>query len=144
MATKIENVAKKDVLLQIKDDSFKDNDGKEQAFTKLLVTVDVEGEATEISLKSEGGLKKSQLIKRIRSGKKVALCANAKTFKKKVDGVEVESTYYFLYVNLDIPRYPCTVKINIAGAEDTRLERYFVLKAMGIDISEDTELDEVE
>lgn len=128
----------KDLPIKVEYGTYKNDAGELLETTKFYVEVDVDGESERVNLKIPSGMKKRQLLKRIESGDVATLRVKAGTFITK----QGEKKYGCLFfVPLTVSGFECEVRVAVSGEAigdngkmDNRLERFLVLRELGLKI----------
>lgn len=131
----------KDLPIKVEYGIYKNDAGERIKTSKFYVEVDIDGEIERVNLKIASGVKKRQLLKRIETEGIVALRVKAGTFVSK-DGKDKYGCFFF--VPLIVAGFPCVARITIVGEQigddgkmDNRLERFLVLRELGLKIDSD-------
>lgn len=148
MANKFEEVKVKALPIKIDYGSFQNASGETIRTANFYVDVDVDGEAERVALRIQSGMKKRQLVKHIESGEIFNLRLKAGQFKAKDGKMKYGCLFY---VPLVVGGYDCEVRAGISGEYlgadgkvDNRLERFLVLRELGVKFDSDEGIEEVD
>lgn len=128
----------KDLPIRVEYGTYKNDAGELQERVTFYVEVAVDGESERVNLRIPSGMKKRQLLKRIESGDVATLRVKAGTFITK----QGEKKYgCFFFVPLTVSGFECEVRVTVSGEAiggngkmDNRLERFLVLRELGLKI----------